>query len=357
MSAALVLLVAFLCPGNAPGEAAIPSNSAPLVVAQSRAVVRPSGDQLAVARRFEELATEVQGPYTRELMNLFRGGGEEALKWLQLAADNPPLLALDRLAGREPATTGQLQQAYGVYTQAIARLERIQCLSASFPVVSVARREGTIEIDGKLTEPAWRSTAAASILFCFRLPDVRRNPPATCRLLWDDQYLYAGYDIPDTDIVAQRFVRDSTSYLWDGVEIFLLPKPETGAYLELGVTATGGINDQLCLKHTAQWGSILLPTNDVTGLKAAVMCRGTPNDSGDTDKGYSVELAIPFDQVPGLTEAPPAGDILYGLLAISDVTEKRGAAEQDYYSHIPSVMGYQDIWSYGRLKFDPPAGD
>ena len=134
----LVLLGFVAC--RVAGETGVTTQAGSVAAATPElAAVQPSATDLAVAVRFEQLAGELRGPRTREIMNLLRGESPDVVTWLTLSEDNPPARALARLAGREQTTAAQLKKARGVYELMVAKLEQTQKLPAAFPRVAVKR--------------------------------------------------------------------------------------------------------------------------------------------------------------------------------------------------------------------------
>src|SRR5438876_7969757 len=97
------------------------------------------------------------------------------------------------------------------------------------PTYEVKRASRPIVVDGKLDDAAWR--AAGTIEFQFPWTQQTGAKQKTiARVLWDDQFLYVGYDCEDADIVAHYTERDDPTYKDDAVEIFINPDPSQTLY-------------------------------------------------------------------------------------------------------------------------------
>ena len=309
--------------------------------------VPPTPEDKLLARRFEEITSTMPDQRGQEVMNLFGETDPSALRWSGLASNNTGPMALLRLKGDLPATSGQLNQGHGALKMMVEKLEMAHTNPP--PPIGVARRQGNLTLDGKLDEPAWQSAAVISIPVCFRPWKARSGPPSTVRLLWDTEYIYAGFDIVDRDISARPFARDDESFIWDAAEVFLVGDLNMGLYWEICLTPTGGITDRWCYKFPRNWFGHLTTSRNIAGLKHAIRLRGTANNPKDADEGYTLEVAIPFAEVPGVRIPVVAGTTMRGLFAVSDLTGEATVANVEYYSHAFTPVGFQDIWSFSTL--------
>lgn len=166
-----------------------------------------------------------------------------------------------------------------------------------------------IRMDGKLEEPAWYKTPAYSLVhaemqFKNSAPDVQkffRNgvvEAGKVRLLWNDKYLYAGFEFTDLDIVAEGQTDQLQHYrLGDVAELFLKPENKSW-YWELYVTPRG---------HKSAFffpgrGLLGLPSGYpekpvLKGMIAAASFKGSLNNSWDKDKKWTAEIAIPLSEL------------------------------------------------------------
>src|SRR3979409_1233806 len=95
------------------------------------------------------------------------------------------------------------------------------------------RTSSPIHSDGKLDEPAW-ALAPKSTTFV----DIVTGEPAwfdtRVALLWDDDYLYFGFWVEETDVWGSLTERDSRIYEENDVEVFIGGKD---AYYEFDIYA------------------------------------------------------------------------------------------------------------------------
>jgi hypothetical protein len=169
----------------------------------------------------------------------------------------------------------------------------------STPTYQVQRASRPIVVDGKLDDPAWK--AAGTIEFQFPWSTQTGAKQKTiARLLWDDNYLYAGYDCEDTDIVAHYTERDDPTYKDDAVELFINPDPSQTFYYGMEMNARATLYDYLYV-----FPKMLLKRINFSGVQLATNIRGTLNQTGDRDQGWSLEVAIPWANFEELAKKLP----------------------------------------------------
>jgi len=185
------------------------------------------------------------------------------------------------------------------------------------PRYPVHRARTPIVIDGKLDDTAWKSAGAIE----FRFPWDRQTgakQKTAARLLWDDQYLYLGYNCADTDIVALHTQPDDPTYKDDAVELFLNPDPAQDWYYGMEMNARAVLYD-----YFYAFPRMLLKRVNFSGVHIASNIRGTLNVTGDTDEGWSLEVAVPWSNFEELAKRlpPEPGSIWTANLNRWDGTE------------------------------------
>ncbi len=168
-----------------------------------------------------------------------------------------------------------------------------------------------ITVDGKFDEPGWKQAfAAGGNFYTTDGKPFGQAEAVTAGILWDDTNVYFGFTVKDKDIKTPYTKRDST--LWSGgkkgasdvVEIFFDPDADGKNYLELQVSPARAIFDAIFSGYrTPSWQEASKVDLAVT---QAVVLEGTLNDS-QPDQGYSLEVALPWKELPGL-DGPPAPD-------------------------------------------------
>jgi hypothetical protein len=177
-----------------------------------------------------------------------------------------------------------------------------QAQESPLPRYEVKRAKSRINVDGKLTDKAWEDAPVVELMFPFK-QQTGRKQTTRVRLLWDEEALYAGYDCEDEDITAQYVNRDDPTYQDDVVEFFLNPKPSQDTiYFGMEMNARAVMYDYLMASGTG-----LFKQFDLRNFKLATSLRGTMNARGDKDEGWSLEVAIPWDNFDGLGKRPKDG--------------------------------------------------
>lgn len=173
------------------------------------------------------------------------------------------------------------------------------------PRYEVKRAASPIVIDGKPDEKAWAAADKIELIFPWD-SQTGAKQKTTARLLWDDNNLYVSYECEDADIVATRTEHDDPTYLDDAVEIFINPLPsQTSIYYGLEMNVRAVLYDYVMY----QPGGHLFKQFDLRGVQLETAIEGTLNMRGDKDKGWSLEVAIPWANFEGLSQRPKEGTV------------------------------------------------
>lgn len=239
-----------------------------------------------------------------------------------------------------------------------------------------------IRLDGRLDEVSWQKAPPSEPFV-----DIVSGEPAwyetRVALLWDERYLYFGFTVPETNVVATLTERDSKIYRDNDVEVFIAGQ---NAYYEFEINALDTIYEVFWIWYDAlrsggpyepkdwdvtkpsvatlagvgghrhprgrRWGFL---NWDFPGLLHAVQVNGTLNDNSDTDQGWTVELALPWEGLRLLADGralPPNDGDLWRIdcsrfqhFTISGGQLKRAAGwtwnkHGHYDSHIPETFTY-----------------
>lgn len=169
---------------------------------------------------------------------------------------------------------------------------------APIPSYEVHRAKIAPRIDGKLDDAAWK--AAKPVTFVFPWPDqTGKKQKTTARLLWDNDNLYVAYECEDSDVTAVYTRHDDPTYKDDAVEIFIAPPGVKNLYLGLEMNARGVLYDYLY-----PFPQRIMKNYNLPGVKLATSIRGTLNNSKDQDRGWSLEVAIPWSSFADLADNP-----------------------------------------------------
>lgn len=184
-------------------------------------------------------------------------------------------------------------------------------------------------IDGRLDDLAWQ-TAPTSPRFRDLISGTKTIHDTRAAVLWDDDYLYVAYWIEEPNVQASLTERDALIYMDNDVELFIAGQD---AYYEFEINSFGTIyevffiwedsesyqngvydsiqefnGDQPGRKSFSGVGYQPHPRGgrigywnwDLPGLRSAVQIDGTINDDSDRDRGWTVELAIPWSGMSAL---------------------------------------------------------
>jgi len=156
------------------------------------------------------------------------------------------------------------------------------------------KTESPLIIDGKGDEQAWRN-AGWTDYFVDIEGGAKQKPEFQTRakMLWDDDYLYFFAMLEEPHVWANLTKRDSVIFYDNDFEIFIDPDGDTHCYYELELNALNTVWD-LFLDKPYRDSCRPMFFWDIRGLKSAVSVDGTINNPSDRDKGWSVELAMPW---------------------------------------------------------------
>ncbi len=156
------------------------------------------------------------------------------------------------------------------------------------------RAGGTINIDGKGDEPAWDAVPWTEDFADIEGPGkVAPRFRTRAKMLWDDEYLYVYAELQDPHVWGTITKKNEVIFRDNDFEVFINPDGNNHNYYEYEMNALNTIWELTLDRPYRDDGPVHLGTN-LEGLKSAVQVNGTLNDSSDTDKGWSVEIAFPL---------------------------------------------------------------
>ncbi len=156
------------------------------------------------------------------------------------------------------------------------------------------RADGTLHIDGLPNEDAWEQAEWTSDFVDIEgslkpLPRLRTR----ARMLWDDIYFYVAAELEEPDVWATLSKRDTVIFSDNDFEVFIDPDGDTHQYYELEMNAFNTVWD-LFLDKPYRDDARPLFNWDIHDLRTAVHVDGMINQPGDRDRGWTVEIAIPW---------------------------------------------------------------
>lgn len=152
---------------------------------------------------------------------------------------------------------------------------------------------GSPLLSGRLDDPSWARCPSYALS---GMPDangdrLRLEESGRVRFLWDEDALYVGAELHDSDVVSEANADGLHAYLLGDVcEVFLKPRGGRG-YGEFHVTPNGH-------QTTFLWpsGGRRLPSalQQHSELQVSTHVRGRLNDATVADDGWSAEMRIPW---------------------------------------------------------------
>jgi hypothetical protein len=126
-------------------------------------------------------------------------------------------------------------------------------------------------------------------------------------MLWDEKYLYVYAEMEEPHVWGYQKRRDATIFEENDFEMFIKPSALTPQYGEFEMNVQGTIWD-LFFMRPYRSGAEYMVSWDMREMLAGVHIDGTINNPGDTDKGWSVELAFPWNALKELGRKSPVRD-------------------------------------------------
>ena len=171
--------------------------------------------------------------------------------------------------------------------------------------------ESPVELDGKLDDAAWQ-LAPWTADFVDIEGDAKPKPRKRTRakMLWDAQNLYIAAELMETHLQGTLTEHDAVIFQDNDFEVFIDPNGDNHQYVEFEMNALNTTWD-LLLDRPYKDGGKADNSWEFDGLKSAVHLDGTLNDPSDQDKGWTIEIAIPwtaFRKSPVNAYAPRQGD-------------------------------------------------
>lgn len=166
------------------------------------------------------------------------------------------------------------------------------------------RASAPLVIDGRLDEAAWQA-AAWTEAFINIEGDARPRPrfDTRAKMSWDASYFYIGAVMREPQLWGTLTEHDSVIFRDHDFEVFIDPNGDSHEYYELEINALGTTWDLLLPKPYKDDGKAVNGW-EIAGLKSAVHLDGTLNDSRDEDRGWTVELALPWSALGELARRP-----------------------------------------------------
>jgi hypothetical protein len=192
----------------------------------------------------------------------------------------------------------------------------------------------------------------------------RRPRPAyrtRAKMLWDERFLYVGAQIEEPHVWSSLREHDQIVFQDNDFEAFIDPDGDGREYYEIEINARGTVFD-LFLHRSYRDGAPAIHEWDVGGAFArSIAFDGTPDDSRDVDRGWTVMLAIPWDAfVPPRDpriDALPAGQRDFGDRARGGAAPRAGDTWRINFSRVQWRHNHERLDAAGARILPAAAGD
>ncbi|MEO9894547.1 carbohydrate-binding family 9-like protein [Aurantibacter sp.] len=154
------------------------------------------------------------------------------------------------------------------------------------------KTSANIIIDGKAEETAW-TTADWTSNFIDIEGEVQPKYDTRMKMTWDENNLYFYVEMEESHVWGTLKERDTVIFYNNDFEVFIDPDGDTHNYMEFEMNALNTVWD-LWLTKPYRNGPKVIDGWDIAGLKSAVHINGTLNNAEDIDKGWQVEIAMPW---------------------------------------------------------------
>lgn len=245
-------------------------------------------------------------PWTVQALDQVPQGEAERKKWLAGTRQRPVKpevkAALEKWYG--PDTAAEVENAeafeiceYGRQPDEAAIRQLFPMLGTQTPSIKAMKTIEPIRIDGYLNESVYETTGKVYLKNSANKKAI--DDPAyttSVQVAYDDAYLYLGFHCKDQDIHSSFSKRDQ--YLWkeEAVEVFIDTDNDPNNYVELEVSPKNVLFDSYIVNPQDIDVEETLKFN-LKGIKTAVALSGTTDNRKDTDRFWTVEMAIPFSEI------------------------------------------------------------
>jgi len=231
--------------------------------------------------------------------------------------------------------------------------ERIQqlfpMLGQSTPSIFSRKTKEKIEIDGHLSEAIYQN---AYTIFLKNSRDKQAisdaNYTTAIQVFHDTENLYLAFTANDLNIHSQFTNRDDSLWLQEAVEVFIDTDISTpNQYAEIQVAPSNILYDSYIVNPT----KIDVPATkkfNFKNIRTAVQVNGTINNNKDKDQSWTVEIAIPFEEL--LKDFEPEKLSTYNW-AINFYRINQDGGPLKYMAWSPTEGSFHQPTRFGTLVF------
>ncbi len=154
--------------------------------------------------------------------------------------------------------------------------------------------ETSIKIDGDDSDESWEKANWTDVFIDIegvKIPKYKTQ----VKMLWDTTYFYILAKLEEPHVWADITKHDAIIFHNNDFEVFVEPDNNSHDYYELEINALNTTWDLFITKPYRELGNYAVNNFEINGLKSAVKVNGTLNNSNDVDKGWILEIAIPWE--------------------------------------------------------------
>ena len=229
------------------------------------------------------------------------------------------------------------------------------------------RASSAVKIDGRLDDRAWKNAPWTSDFVDIegdRKPRPRFRTRA--KMLWDDRYLYIAAELREPQPWATLTTHDAVIFQDHDFEVFIDPDGDRHNYFEFEINALNTSWDLFLPKPYLAAGSADNSWS-IPGLRTAVQVVGKLNDPRHHSRGWTVEMAFPWEAFAHAgyrAPRPVAGDqwrinfsrVEWQTRVVNQKIEKVPGTPEDNWVWSPQGkinMHLPEFWGY--LQFETSA--
>jgi Carbohydrate family 9 binding domain-like len=204
-------------------------------------------------------------------------------------------------------------------------------------------------LDGKLDDRCWQKAAVIDHFATFWTKTARAGTFAY--LVWDQEALYYAASMTDAELRSFGTKRNDTLWEGDVFELFFKPDADKPGYFEFQANPRMLVFEMAFPKRGGD--PLAFATAAPLGSKAVVELKGTLDQPGDRDLGWTVEGRIPWSAFAASGGRPKPGD--EWLFALCRYDYGPAGTKPVLMSSAPlSEAKFHRYEDYGKIRFEGP---
>ena len=169
----------------------------------------------------------------------------------------------------------------------------------------IYRTVDRIIVDGKMDESSWVNADWTNRFDHLLMVGYQKPFLSTrAKMLWDENNLYLAVELEEPNLLGHVIINDDEIYDDNDIEFFIDVDNDSQNYIELEFNCLGTVWDMYLYKEYARGGLPFshpkMPESkpwDLEGMLVAVQMDGSINYPFDTDRGWTIEISIPWESL------------------------------------------------------------